>query len=108
MPIGDCRIRVAACCAILQSAIGNPEREQSENILELKALTISSLRKRLASREVKAVDVCRTALDRIERLSELNAFLTVTGDAALAQAQQIDRAVENGEELPRLAGSIIA
>jgi aspartyl-tRNA(Asn)/glutamyl-tRNA(Gln) amidotransferase subunit A len=76
--------------------------------LELKALTIKSLRKRLASGEVKAVDVCRAALDRIERLSELNAFLTVTGDAAIAQAQQIDRAVENGEELPPLSGTIIA
>jgi aspartyl-tRNA(Asn)/glutamyl-tRNA(Gln) amidotransferase subunit A len=76
--------------------------------LELKALTIRSLRKRLASGEVRAVDVCRAALDRIERLSELNAFLTVTGDAAIAQAQQIDRAVENGEELPPLSGTIIA
>jgi aspartyl-tRNA(Asn)/glutamyl-tRNA(Gln) amidotransferase subunit A len=76
--------------------------------LELKSLTISSLRERLSSGEVRAVDICRAALDRIERLSELNAFLTVTGDAALAQAQQIDRAVENREELPPLAGAIIA
>lgn len=32
----------------------------------------------------------------------------MTGDAAIAQARQIDRAVENGEELPPLAGAIIA
>ena len=32
----------------------------------------------------------------------------MTGDAAIAQAQQIDRAVENGEVLPPLSGTIIA
>ena len=40
--------------------------------MELKALTISSLRNGLESGEVRAVDVCRAALDQIERLSELN------------------------------------
>ncbi|MEK6288547.1 MAG: Asp-tRNA(Asn)/Glu-tRNA(Gln) amidotransferase subunit GatA [Acidobacteriota bacterium] len=76
--------------------------------MELKGLSIGSVHERIASGEVKAVDVCRAALDRIERLSELNAFITVTGDAAIAQAQQIDRLVERGEQLPPLAGAVIA
>jgi aspartyl-tRNA(Asn)/glutamyl-tRNA(Gln) amidotransferase subunit A len=76
--------------------------------LELKGLTIDSLHNRIASGEVKAVDVCRAALDRIERLAELNAFITVTADAAIANAEQIDRAVEQGEKLPPLAGVVIA
>src|SRR6185503_14753734 len=56
----------------------------------------------------KAVDVCRAALTRIERFSGLNAFITVTGDAALSQAQQIDLAVDRGHPLPPLAGVVIA
>jgi aspartyl-tRNA(Asn)/glutamyl-tRNA(Gln) amidotransferase subunit A len=76
--------------------------------LELAGLTITSLQKGLASGEVKAADVCRAALDRIERLSALNAFITVTDDAAIAQAQQIDRLAERGEKLPPLAGAVIA
>ena len=76
--------------------------------MELKKLTISSLRKRIALGEVKAIDVCRAALDRIEKLSELNAFITVISDAAIARAQEIDRAAVQGEDLPLLAGAIIA
>jgi len=76
--------------------------------LEIRDLTISSLHKRLASGEVKAAGVCRAALDRIERLSELNAFITVTADAAMARAEEIDRAVGCGEQLPPLAGAVIA
>lgn len=71
-------------------------------------MTISSLHKRIASGEVRAADVCRESLARIERLSDLNAFVTVTADAAIARAEQIDRALERGEPLPPLAGATIA
>jgi len=76
--------------------------------LELRKLTIDSLKARIASREVKAEDVTRAALERIENLADLNAFITVTPDAALEKARQIDRAAEKGEPLPELAGAIIA
>jgi aspartyl-tRNA(Asn)/glutamyl-tRNA(Gln) amidotransferase subunit A len=76
--------------------------------LESRGITISSLRKRLAAGEVKAADVCRAALDRIESLSDLNAFITVTGDSAMTSAHELDRAVEKGEQLPPLAGAVIA
>ena len=76
--------------------------------MELKGLTINSLRGRIASRELKAADVCRAALDRIERLSELNAFITVTADAAMSRADEIDRAAERGDLLPPLAGAPLA
>src|SRR6185503_15544270 len=79
-----------------------------ETNLELKGLTINSLRARIASREVSAVDVCRAALDRIEKLANLNAFITVTADAALEQAGRIDSLAEKGEPLPPLAGAVIA
>ena len=78
------------------------------NSLELKRLTISSLRGQIVSGETTASDVCRAALDRIERLSDLNAFITVNADAAIARAEEIDRAFEKGEQLPPLAGAVLA
>jgi len=71
-------------------------------------LSISSLREGIAAGEIKAVDVCRAALERIERYKNLNAFITVIGDAALARAEKIDQAAARGETLPPLAGTIVA
>jgi aspartyl-tRNA(Asn)/glutamyl-tRNA(Gln) amidotransferase subunit A len=76
--------------------------------MEIKRLTISSLRESIAAGKVRAVEVCRAALDQIERLRDLNAFVTVIGDAALAQAEKIDQAAGRGEQLPPLAGTLIA
>ncbi|MCI0487927.1 MAG: Asp-tRNA(Asn)/Glu-tRNA(Gln) amidotransferase subunit GatA [Blastocatellia bacterium] len=76
--------------------------------MELRELSIRTIRERIAARTLSAVELCRAALDRIERLSELNAFITVTADAALARAEQIDRAAASGDPLPPLAGAIIA
>jgi aspartyl-tRNA(Asn)/glutamyl-tRNA(Gln) amidotransferase subunit A len=76
--------------------------------MDLKTITIDSLQKKLTAGEVKAVDVWRTAVDRIEHLAELNAFITVTSEAAFARAEQIDRAVGQGEQLPPLSGVVVA
>jgi len=71
-------------------------------------LTISSLRERIAAGEIKAVDVCSAALERIERFKNLNAFITVIGDAALVRAEKIDQMAKGGKQLPSLAGTIVA
>jgi aspartyl-tRNA(Asn)/glutamyl-tRNA(Gln) amidotransferase subunit A len=76
--------------------------------LDLRKESISSVRNKILAREISAVELCRSALDRIEKLSDLNAFITVTPEAALAQARQIDRAAESGDPLPPLAGTILA
>ena len=76
--------------------------------MELRGLTIGSLQERLASGEIKAADLCRAALDRIESLRELNAFITVTAEGAMATAQELDRGIERGKQLPPLAGAVIA
>ena len=76
--------------------------------MDLKRLTISSLQKRLMLGDIKAADVCRAALNRIESLSEFNAFVTVMGDDAMSRAHEIDRSVDRGEPLPSLAGTVIA
>ncbi len=74
----------------------------------IRALTIGSLRDRIASGELKAADVCQAALDRIEHLQELNAFITVMAEDAMARAVELDRAAERGGVLPLLAGAVIA
>ena len=76
--------------------------------MRLDELSINSLRGAIASGEVKAVDVTRAALERIEALTDLNAFITVTKEPALRQAEGIDRAAKAGEPLPPLAGAVIA
>jgi aspartyl-tRNA(Asn)/glutamyl-tRNA(Gln) amidotransferase subunit A len=75
--------------------------------LEIKDLTIKSLRERIAAREVSAVEVCRAALEHIENFSDLNAFITVTADAALEQAARVDELAQKGEALLPLAGAIV-
>ena len=76
--------------------------------LRLDQLSIDALRGAIASGEVKAVDVTRAALERAQALEKLNAFITLTEELALRQAESIDRAREAGEPLPSMAGAIIA
>ena len=71
-------------------------------------LSIKSIRAGIAARELSAVEICREALDRIEQLTDLNAFITVTADSALERAAEIDRAARAGEVLAQLAGVPIA
>jgi aspartyl-tRNA(Asn)/glutamyl-tRNA(Gln) amidotransferase subunit A len=79
-----------------------------ENNIDLRDYNIGSLRELIASGKIKAVDVCRAARSRIELLPDLNAFITVTADAAISQAEAIDSIAARGEPLPPLAGTIIA
>ncbi len=54
--------------------------------------TATELARLLARREVGAVEVTRAFLDRIERLDpRLNSYITVTAEAALREARQLDR-----------------
>ena len=65
--------------------------------------TAAEIRRAVRAREVSAVEVCRTALTRAERLNgRLNAFLTMTADAALARAADLDRRHEEVAALPLL------
>jgi aspartyl-tRNA(Asn)/glutamyl-tRNA(Gln) amidotransferase subunit A len=76
--------------------------------VELSDLNISSLTDLIASRKLSAVKLCETALERIRRLEELNAFITVSDESALERAAEIDRAAERGEPVGPLAGAIVA
>jgi aspartyl-tRNA(Asn)/glutamyl-tRNA(Gln) amidotransferase subunit A len=63
--------------------------------------TIEETAARLHAREVSALEVTTAALERIDRHdSAINAFLTVSADVALLQAQAADRRLAMGDAGP--------
>ena len=77
--------------------------------MDLASLTAHELADFLASGEVSAVEAAQACIDRITAVDgEISAFVTVTADAALAQARDIDDRRAAGEVLPATAGIPIA
>lgn len=75
---------------------------------ELHWLSLEEIAKRIRTREVSAEETVRTCLERTLRLEpQLGAFITVTGDTALAAARAADRATTTGS-VGRLHGIPIA
>ncbi|MFO1430761.1 MAG: Asp-tRNA(Asn)/Glu-tRNA(Gln) amidotransferase subunit GatA [Candidatus Competibacteraceae bacterium] len=65
--------------------------------------TIAELAAGLRAGEFSSEELTRTLLERIERLDpQLNAFITVTAESALAQAREADRRRAAGESGPLL------
>ncbi|MCH8284820.1 MAG: amidase, partial [Chloroflexi bacterium] len=63
------------------------------------------LRELIAQKQVSPVELVEASLRRIEALNpRLNAFLTVTADAALASAREAEQAVQRGDALGPLHG----
>jgi len=72
---------------------------------ELCFLSAVELRARIVRKEISPVDVTRAVLARAERLQpELNCFITLCGDDALAEARVAERAVTAGQPLGLLHG----
>jgi aspartyl-tRNA(Asn)/glutamyl-tRNA(Gln) amidotransferase subunit A len=71
---------------------------------ELHRLTLAELNEGLRARHFSSVELARHFLARIERFNPaLNAFITVTGEQALAAAHRADQSIAAGEA-PPLAG----
>ncbi|MGK2905407.1 MAG: Asp-tRNA(Asn)/Glu-tRNA(Gln) amidotransferase subunit GatA [Desulfuromonadales bacterium] len=71
-------------------------------------LTLAELRARLDNRELSAVEVTNAYLDRITTTSpEINTFITVCTDTAVAEARAADQALAAGDVAP-LTGLPIA
>jgi aspartyl-tRNA(Asn)/glutamyl-tRNA(Gln) amidotransferase subunit A len=70
-------------------------------------MTIAGLSRRLAAKEVSAVELARAYLARIDAHRELNAFLDVRPEVTLAQAAAADARIARGEATP-LTGIPIA
>jgi aspartyl-tRNA(Asn)/glutamyl-tRNA(Gln) amidotransferase subunit A len=77
--------------------------------MDLHEETIQGLHEKLSQREVSSEEVTRHLLDRINQLNqELNAYITVTEEAALAQAREADQRRANGDATSPLCGVPIA
>ena len=73
---------------------------------ELCLLSAAELRRRIADKEISPLEVTRAVLARAERLQgELNCFITLCADEALAQAADAERRMMSGEP-PRLLEGI--
>jgi aspartyl-tRNA(Asn)/glutamyl-tRNA(Gln) amidotransferase subunit A len=71
--------------------------------------SILELSKRLRKREISPVELTRECLARIEKLNPaLNAFITVTGESALLQAQEAEAEIQRGAWRGPLHGVPIA
>jgi aspartyl-tRNA(Asn)/glutamyl-tRNA(Gln) amidotransferase subunit A len=76
---------------------------------ELWQLTISEASERLARRELSSIELTYAHLDRIAQVEgNVRAFVTVTEEQALQQAERIDRQRSEGAQLGPLAGIPLA
>ncbi|HEY6401599.1 MAG TPA: amidase family protein, partial [Blastocatellia bacterium] len=72
-------------------------------------LTIAELHKLYGSGEACPSEVCREALDRIERDNErLNAYITINREAALKLAAEMDAGIQEAIQRKPLAGVPVA
>ncbi len=62
--------------------------------------SLSTLRDMLRQGEISSVELTRHFLERIERFTDLNAFITVDAEGALAAADTADQAIAKGNQAP--------
>src|SRR3984893_6294731 len=71
----------------------------------MKLRSIAETAERVRRREILPVELARECLERIDRLNPtLNAFITVTAESALAEAQEAEREIQSGNWRGRLHG----
>jgi aspartyl-tRNA(Asn)/glutamyl-tRNA(Gln) amidotransferase subunit A len=71
--------------------------------------SISELSALLRSKQVSAVEITQSSLSRIESCEkEIDAFISLAPESALAQAKKIDQDLASGKDLPLLSGIPIA
>ncbi len=77
--------------------------------MNLASLTLTSARDAIRSKKISPLELTRAYLARIEALNpQLNAFITLTTESALAEAQAATDAVMRGDELGPLHGIPLA
>ncbi len=77
--------------------------------MELEDLTIQDVNSGLEEKKFSAVELAKAHFDKIdEKDDDISAFLSLTQQKALSQAERVDRWVEEGSNLPPLAGVPVA
>ncbi len=86
-------------------ADAQPRRPQAAEVTELWQLSASSLREKIAAREVSPVELTETILARADKLQPvLNCFITVAPEQAMTAAHAAEDAVMRGDTLGLLHG----
>ena len=81
-----------------------PPDSKTESYVE-RPKTFAALRTEIAARRVKACDLAASYYQRIEKINpQLNVYLSLTKDRALAQSARVDDLATKGDPLPPLAG----
>jgi len=84
-------------CHQWYSQIAMPSRANN-SASELPLLDLAAASRAVQKKEVSPLELTRACLERIERLNpKLNAFITVTGDAALEEARRSEAEIARGE-----------
>jgi aspartyl-tRNA(Asn)/glutamyl-tRNA(Gln) amidotransferase subunit A len=77
--------------------------------MDFTKLTINQLHQGLLDQQFTATEIVQFFLDRIEKIDpQIKAFITITDQFALNQAKLIDKKIKSGQEVGKLAGSIMA
>ena len=63
----------------------------------LHLLSLKTLRERLQKREVSSVELTKHFIDRIAKFSDLNAFISIDEEGALASAEDADKSLNKNE-----------
>lgn len=80
-----------------------------ENPIDLAYATIEEIAPRIAAGELSPIELTRAQLERIERLNPtLKAYITLTADSALAEAQTAEAAIAAGDYRGPLHGVPVA
>ncbi|MBA4397302.1 MAG: Asp-tRNA(Asn)/Glu-tRNA(Gln) amidotransferase GatCAB subunit A, partial [Syntrophus sp. (in: bacteria)] len=69
--------------------------------MELNQLTIHALQEKIRSREATAAEIARSVFQRIDTVEkDVNAYIVLTREAALEQAELADEAIRKGDIRP--------
>src|SRR5437763_229119 len=94
---------------IKQTAFANTGSGHSPGISEVTQLSLSEASELIRSRRISPVELTQACLSGIDRLNgKLNAFITVTADAALEQARAAEGEIQRGNWKGPLHGVPIA
>jgi len=71
--------------------------------MDIKTLTIAQAKQDLKEKKYSSVELTKAYLERIKQVEpKVKAFVTVTGDEALKNAEEADKKIASGKDLPLL------